>query len=136
MKRVIFWTLFVIVAFTVVMNFVFLAAVTHVHVERDLAKNFQLKKAAWTVPTLRGAMLPVQCAAGAGLGRRGQWVCANYYWGSAAATLWQKDIWGKRIGLNPCAFFREHIRLLEMTEFDSLSDWKSFKIGLAACMTV
>ena len=46
MKRVIFWTLFVIVAFTVVMNFVFLAAVTHVHVERDLAKNFQLKKAA------------------------------------------------------------------------------------------
>lgn len=133
MKRVIFWVLFVIVAFTVVMNFVYLAAVTHVPIERDIAKNFTLKKAGWTVPTLRGAMLPVQCA---GLGRRGQWVCANDYFGSAAATLNQKDVWGKRVGLNPCAFFRANLRSLETTEFNSVSNWKEFKIGLAACETV
>ncbi len=133
MKRVIFWTLFVIVAFTVVMNFVFLAAVTHVHVERDIAHNFQLKKTGWTVPVLKGQMLPVQCS---GLDKTGRWVCANYFYGSAAATLDNKDTWGKRIGENPCAFFREHIVELEQTEFSSVSDWKSFKIGLAACETV
>ena len=136
MKRVIFWTLFALVAFTVIMNLLFLAVVAHVPVEHDLANNFTLKKAAWTVPVLHGRMLPVQCAAGAGLGRRGQWVCANYYWGSAAETLNQKDIWGKTVGKNPCAFFRSHLRLLEQTEFDSASDWRSFKIGLAACETV
>ena len=136
MKRVIFWLVVALVAFTVVMNFVFLAVVSHVPVERDLANNFTLKKAGYEVPVLKGQMLPVQCAAGAGLGRGGQWVCANYYWGSAAATLGQKDIWGKTVGKNPCAFFREHIRLLEVTEFDSPADWKAFKIGLAACMTV
>ncbi|WP_163098563.1 hypothetical protein GL267_003000 [Acidithiobacillus ferrianus] len=133
MKRVIFWTLFVMVAFTVVMNMVYLASVTHVHVEHDVAKNFTLKKTGWKVPELTGQMLPVQCA---GLGRRAQWVCANYYWGSAGETLERKDIWGKTIGKNPCAFFRAHIRLLELTEFDSPANWKSFKIGLAACETV
>ncbi len=136
MKRWIFWIVFCFVAFAVVMNMAYLAAVTHVHVERDIAKNFQLKKAGWTVPVLTGQMLPVQCGAGSGLGRRGQWVCANYFYGSAASTLNQKDVWGKHIGLNPCAFFRAHLRLLELTEFDSVADWKSFKIGLAACETV
>lgn len=136
MKRWIFWIVFCWVAITVIGEFAFLAVVSHVHVEHDIAKNFQLKKAGWKVPTLRGAMLPVQCAAGSGLGKKGQWVCANYYYGSAASTLNQKDTWGKHIGLNPCAFFREHLRLLEMTEFSSVSDWKAFKIGLAACETV
>lgn len=136
MKKFIFWVVVFLVAWTVVMNLLYLATVYHVPVEHDIAKNFQLKKAEYKVPVLRGAMLPIQCAADAGLGKKGQWVCANYYWGSAAATLRHKDIWGKRIGLNPCAFFREHIRLLEVTEFDSLSDWRSFKIGLAACETV
>ena len=134
MKRVIFWAVFLVVAFTVVMNMVYLAAVTHVPVAHDIANNFTLKKAGWKVPTLTGQMLPVQCGAGAGL--RAQWVCANYYFGSAASTLNQKDTWGKTIGKNPCAFFRAHLRLLEMTEFSSVSDWKSFKIGLAACETV
>ena len=133
MKRVIFWAVFVIVAFTVVINLLFLAVVSHVPVEHDIANNFRLKKAGWTVPVLHGRMLPVQCA---GLGQRGQWVCANYFYGSAAATLDQKDVWGKHIGLNLCAFFRAHLRLLELTEFDSPSDWKAFKVGLAACETV
>lgn len=136
MKRVIFWTVFALVAFTVIMNFVYLAAVTHTPLAHDIGKNFQLKKAAWTVPTLRGVMLPVQCAAGAGLGRRGQWACANYYWGSGIGEIEHKDIWGKHIGLNPCAYFRAHLRLLEQTEFSSPSDWKAFKVGLAACETV
>ena len=136
MKRAIFWTLFVIVAFTVVINLLFLAAVAHVPVEHDIANNLRLKKAGYEVPVLTGSLLPVQCAAGAGLGRRGQWVCANYYWGSAAETLNQKDIWGKTVGKNPCAFFRSHLRLLEQTEFNSPSDWKAFKVGLAACETV
>ena len=138
-KRVIFWTLFAMVAFAVVMNMVYLAAVSHVPVAHDIANNFTLKKAGWAgwkVPVLHGAMLPVQCGAGAGLGKKGQWVCANYYWGSAGETLDRKDIWGKTIGKNPCAYFREHLRLLEQTEFDSVADWKSFKIGLAACETV
>jgi hypothetical protein len=78
----------------------------------------------------------VQCSAGAGLGKKWQWVCSNYYWGSAAETLERKDVWGKTIGKNPCSYFRAHLKLLEMTEFSSLSDWKSFKVGLAACMTV
>ena len=125
-----------IVASIVVGNLMFLAVVSHVHVAHDIARNFQLKKAEYKVPVLRGAMLPIQCAADAGLGKKGQWVCANYYWGSAASTLNQKDTWGKHVGLNPCAYFREHLRLLEQTEFDSPSDWKSFKIGLAACETV
>lgn len=136
MKKFMFWTLFVIVAFTVVMNFVFLAVVSHVPVQHDIAKNFTLKKAAWTVPVLpvlHGRMLPVQCA---GLGRRGQWVCANEFFGSGIGEIENKDVWGKRVGLNPCSYFRAHLRLLEQTEFDSPSDWRSFKIGLAACMTV
>lgn len=124
------------VAFTVIMNMVYLASVTHVHVEHDVAKNFQLKKAGWKVPILHGAMLPAQCGAGAGLGKKGQWVCANYYWGSAAMTLENKDVWGKHAGENPCAYFRAHLQLLEMTEFSSPSSWKVFKIGLAACETV
>ena len=136
MKRWIFWIVFFFVAMTVIANFAFLAVVNHVHVEHDIAKNFQLKKAGWTVPVLKGQMLPVQCGAGAELGKKGQWVCANEFYGSAAQTLSQKDIWGKTIGENPCAYFREHLRLLEQTEFDSVSDWRSFKIGLAACMTV
>ena len=136
MKRAIFWTLFVIVAFTVVINLLFLAAVAHVPVEHDIANNLRLKKAGYEVPVLTGSLLPVQCAAGAGLGRRGQWVCANYYWGSGIGEIEHKDIWGKHIGLNPCAYFRAHLRLLELTEFDSVSDWRSFKIGLAACETV
>ena len=133
MKRVIFWTLFALVAFTVVMNFVFLAVVSHVPVEHDIAKNFQLKKAAWNVPVLHGRMLPVQCA---GLGRRGQWVCANEFFGSGIGEIENKDVWGKRVGLNPCSYFRAHLRLLEQTEFNSPADWKAFKIGLAACETV
>ena len=136
MKRVIFWAVFSIVASFVLGNLLFLAVVSHVHVEHDIAKNFQLKKAAWTVPVLKGRMLPVQCGAGAGLGRRGQWVCANYYFGSAAGELENKGVWGKHLGINSCAYFREHLRLLETTEFDSVADWKSFKIGLAACETV
>ena len=136
MKRVIFWAVFSIVASFVLGNLLFLAVVSHVHVEHDIAKNFQLKKAGWKVPVLHGAMLPAQCGAGAGLGRRGQWVCANEFYGSAASTLNQKDVWGKHVGENPCAFFREHLQLLEMTEFSSVSNWKSFKIGLAACETV
>ena len=136
MKRAIFWTLFVIVAFTVVINLLFLAAVAHVPVEHDIANNLRLKKAGYEVPVLTGSLLPVQCAAGAGLGRRGQWVCANYYFGSAASSFEHKDIWGKRVGLNPCAFFRAHLRLLEQDEFSSVSNYKSFQVGLAACMTV
>jgi hypothetical protein len=136
MKKIIFWLVFGFVAFTVVMNLVYFAAISHVPVEHDLAKSFTLKKTGYEVPTLKGAMLPVQCSTGAGLGRRGQWVCVNYYWGSAASSFEQKDIWGKTDGENPCAFFRAHLRLLEQTEFDSASDWKSFKVGLAACMTV
>ncbi len=136
MKKFIFWVVFGFVALSVVIQLWGLAETHGVRVDSDIAKAFTLKKAGWKVPVLTGAMLPVQCGKGAGLGRRGQWVCANDFFGSAAATLGQKDIWGKTVGKNPCAFFREHIRLLEMTEFDSLSDWKSFKIGLAACMTV
>ncbi|WP_163098671.1 hypothetical protein GL267_008685 [Acidithiobacillus ferrianus] len=136
MKRWIFWIVFFWIAINVLGMFAFLAVSEHVHVERDIAKNFELKKAGWKVPTLTGQMLPVQCGAGAGLGKKAQWVCANYYWGSAGETLARKDIWGKKIGKNPCAFFRAHLRLLELTEFDSVSDWKTFKIGLAACETV
>lgn len=136
MKKIIFWVVVVLAAWAVIMNLMYLAVVYHVPVEHDLSKSFALKKAEYKVPVLTGQMLPVQCGAGAGLGRRGQWVCANDYFGSAAATLGQKDIWGKTVGKNPCAFFRAHLRLLEITEFDSIDDWKSFKIGLAACETV
>ena len=136
MKRWIFWIVFCWVAITILGEFAFLAVSEHVHVEHDIAKNFQLKKAGWTVPTLHGAMLPAQCGAAAGLGRRGQWVCANEFYGSAAGELENKGVWGKHLGINSCAFFRAHLRLLEQTEFDSPSDWHSFQIGLAACMTV
>lgn len=136
MKKFIFWVVVFFAALTVVMNLLFLATVYHVPVAHDIAHNFQLKKSGWKVPVLTGAMLPVQCAAGSGLGKKGQWVCANYYFGSAAATLGQKDIWGKTVGKNPCAFFRSHLPLLELTEFSSISNWKAFKVGLAACETV
>ena len=136
MKKIIFWFVFGFVALSLAIQLWGFAETHGVRVDHDIVKSFRLKKAEYKVPVLTGQMLPVQCGAGAGLGKKGQWVCANDYFGSAAATLRQKDIWGKRIGLNPCAFFREHIRLLEVTEFDSLSDWRSFKIGLAACMTV
>ena len=132
-KRVVFWCVVVMVAFMVIMSLASLAVMARVHVGHDLANNFRLEKAGWNVPELRGAMLPVQCA---GLSRRGQWVCANYYYGSAAMTLEHKDVWGKRVGENPCAYFRSHLRLLEQTEYNSISDWRSFKIGLAACETV
>ena len=120
-------------AFTVVMSLLSLAVMARVPIEHDLANNFTLKKAGWTVPVLKGQMLPVQCS---GLGKTGQWVCANDYIGSAAMTLEHKDVWGKRVGENPCAYFRSHLRLLEQTEYNSISDWRSFKIGLAACETV
>ena len=136
MKKLIFWVVVFLAAWTVIMNLIYLATVYHVPVERDIVKSFTLKKAEYKVPVLRGAMLPVQCGTGAGLGRRRQWVCANYFYGSAAATLRQKDIWGKSVGKNPCAYFRAHIRLLELTEFSSISNWKAFKVGLAACETV
>ena len=136
MKRVAFWTIVVIVASIVVGNLMFLAVVSHVHVAHDIARNFQLKKAGYKVPVLAGSLLPVQCGAGAGLGKKGQWVCMNDFYGSAGATLRRKDIWGKTVDKNPCAFFRAHLQLLEQTEFSSPEDWKSFKIGLAACMTV
>ena len=136
MKKFIFWCVFGFVAVSVVIQLWGLAEINHVHVDHDIVKAFTLKKAGWTVPVLTGSLLPVQCGTGAGLGRRGQWVCANDFFGSAAATLGQKDIWGKTVGKNPCAFFRAHIRLLELTEFSSVSDWRSFKIGLAACETV
>ena len=136
MKRWIFWIVFFWIAINVLGMFAFLAVSEHVHVEHDIAKNFTLKKAGWKVPTLRGAMLPVQCSAGAGLGKKGQWVCANYFYGSAAGELENKGVWGKHLGINSCAYFREHLRLLELTEFDSVANWKSFKIGLAACETV
>ena len=136
MKKIIFWVVVFLVAWTVVMNLLYLATVYHVPVAHDIAKNFTLKKAGYEVPVLRGALLPIQCGAGAGLGRRGQWVCANDYFGSAASTLNQKDVWGKHIGLNPCAFFRANLRSLETTEFNSVSNWKEFKIGLSACETV
>lgn len=136
MKRVAFWVIVVVVAFFILGQLMFIAVVNHVHVVRDIGNNFQLKKAGYEVPTLRGAMLPVQCSAGAGLGKTGRWICANYFFGSAGATLRRKDIWGKTVDKNPCAFFRAHLKLLEQTEFDSPSDWKAFKIGLAACETV
>ncbi|MBU2717937.1 hypothetical protein HF563_00700 [Acidithiobacillus ferridurans] len=136
MKRVIFWAVFSIVASFVLGNLLFLAVVSHVPVAHDIAKNFQLKKAGWKVPTLRGAMLPVQCGAGSGLGKKGQWVCANEFYGSGVGEIENKGVWGKHLGINSCAYFRAHIRLLETTEFDSVADWKSFKIGLAACETV
>ena len=135
-KRVIFWIVFFLIAINVLAGFAYLAVVNHVHVEHDIAKNFALKKAGYEVPTLKGAMLPVQCSAGAGLNKTGRWICANDYFGSAGATLEQKDVWGKTVDKNPCAFFRAHLKLLEQTEFDSPEDWKSFKIGLAACETV
>ena len=131
-----FWFVFGFVSLSVVIQLWGFAETHGVRVDHDIVKAFTLKKAGWKVPVLTGSLLPVQCGKGAGLGRRGRWVCANDFYGSAAASLRRKDIWGKTIGKNPCAFFREHIRLLEMTEFDSLSDWKSFKIGLAACETV
>ena len=133
MKKFMFWVVVFFAALTVVMNLLFLATVYHVPVAHDIGKNFALKKAGWTVPVLTGQMLPVQCA---GFGRRGQWVCANEFFGSGIGEIENKDVWGKHIGLNPCAYFRAHLRLLELTEFDSPSNWKSFKIGLAACETV
>ena len=136
MKKIIFWVVVFLVAWTVVMNLLYLATVYHVPVAHDIAKNFQLKKAGYEVPVLRGAMLPVQCGAGSGLGKTGQWVCANYFYGSGIGEIENKDVWGKRVGLNPCAYFRSHLRLLEQTEFNSPSDWKAFKVGLAACETV
>ena len=136
MKKFIFWVVVVLAAWAVIMNLLYLAVVYHVPVEHDIAKSFALKKAGYEVPVLTGAMLPVQCGAGAGLGRKGQWVCANYYWGSGIGEIENKDTWGKHVGLNPCAYFRAHLRLLELTEFSSISNWKAFKIGLAACETV
>ena len=136
MKRVAFWVIVVVVAFFILGQLMFIAVVNHVHVVRDIANNFTLKKTEYKIPVLTGSLLPVQCSAGAGLGRRGQWVCANDYYGSAGATLEQKDVWGKAVDKNPCAFFRAHLQLLEQTEFSSPEDWKSFKIGLAACETV
>ena len=124
MKLVIFWSAF---AIAVVM------AAIRVPFAHDTVKSVHLEKAGWTVPVLNEQMLPVQCA---GLGRRGQWVCANFYYGSAAGTLNQQDVWGKHMGLNPCAYFRAHLRALEQTEYDSSLDWKDFTIGLAACETV
>ena len=133
MKKFFFWFAFVNLVLFILSIFLMLIVENHVPVGRDIANAFTVKKAAWTVPVLNGAMLPVQCS---GLGKTGQWVCANYYWGSAASTLDHKDVWGKRVGENPCAFFRAHLRSLELTEFDSPSNWKAFKIGLAACETV
>ena len=128
-KRGVFWTVLVIAVVMAAMSFV----TNRAPFAHDTAKSVHLKKTGWTVPTLNGQMLPVQCS---GFGRRGQWVCANFYYGSAAGMLNQQDVWGKRVGLNPCAFFRAHIRALEQTEFMSASNWENFKIGLAACETV